>query len=84
MSFVHFPQRPDTFTAEFAAAEYEKLGQRSIEAESSASPEYWLSLFRDWNAFRSYVLSEGFRIGARARRTARKGRLPCPEPSRLD
>jgi len=29
MSFVHFPQRPDRLTPEFAAAEYEKLVQRS-------------------------------------------------------
>jgi hypothetical protein len=62
MPFVHFPQRPDTLTADFASARYEELGQRSLEAEASPSPEGWLALFRDWNALRSYVLSEEFRL----------------------
>ena len=71
MPFVHFPQRPDTLTADFASAEYEKLGQRAIEAEGSASPECWVSLYRDWNAFRSYVHSEEMRLYFRHTRDMR-------------
>lgn len=71
MPFVHFPQRPETLTAEFASAEYERLGQRSLEAERSPSPEAWLSLFRDWNAFRSYVYSEEGRLYFRHTRDIR-------------
>ena len=81
MAFVHFPQRPDTLTGEFAAAEYENLGQRSIEAEGSASPEGWLSLFRDWNAFRSYVLSEGDRLYFRHTRDVRDEATAAAERS---
>jgi M3 family oligoendopeptidase len=71
MPFVHFPQRPDALTADFASAEYEKLGQRAIEAEASASPECWVSLYRDWNAFRSYVHSEEMRLYLRHTRDMR-------------
>ncbi len=62
MAFIHFPQRPDALTADYAGAEYEKLAQRSIEAEGSATPGEWVSLFRDWNALRSYVHSEEMRL----------------------
>src|ERR1044071_8616830 len=62
MPFVHFPERPDILTGEFAGAEYEKLVQRSREAEASPACEGWLSLFRDWNALRSYVSSEEIRL----------------------
>src|SRR5687768_2815997 len=62
MPFVHFSRRPDTLTAEFVSAEYEMLAKRSIEAEGSPSPERWVSLYRDWNALRSYVYSEEMRL----------------------
>lgn len=71
MVFVHFPRRPDTLTADFAAAEYEKLGRRSLEVEGWSSSEGWLSLFRDWNALRSYVRSEESRLYFRHTRDVR-------------
>ena len=62
MSYVHFPQRPSTLDAEFAAARYAELQARLPAAEASAGPEAWLELYKAWNELQSYVWSEGSRL----------------------
>jgi M3 family oligoendopeptidase len=61
MTYKHYAVRPERFTNEFVAEEFERLTARIDEAESSESPELWLRLFEDWNALKAYVSSEGSR-----------------------
>jgi M3 family oligoendopeptidase len=62
MNYKHYPNRPEHLTAEYLREEYRKLVDRIDAAESSDSPEGWLSLYADWNALKSYVGGEGSRI----------------------
>jgi M3 family oligoendopeptidase len=63
MEFKHYPERPETLTAEFIAEEYRKLTDRIEQAEKSETPDEWLQLYADWNALKSVVGAEGSRRG---------------------
>ncbi len=62
MNYKHYPERPETLTAEYLGEEYRALIDRIESAENSESPEEWLKLFADWNALKSYANAEGSRI----------------------
>jgi M3 family oligoendopeptidase len=61
MTYKHYAVRPERFTDEFVAQEFERLIARIDAAEAAASGDEWLRLFEDWNALKSYVSSEGSR-----------------------
>ena len=61
MTYKHYAVRPERFTSEFVAEEFDRLITRIDEAESSDSADAWLRLFEDWNALKSYVSSEASR-----------------------
>jgi M3 family oligoendopeptidase len=61
MTYKHYAVRPERFTDEFVAKEFERLIERIDAAESADAPDEWLRLFEDWNALKSYVSSEGSR-----------------------
>lgn len=62
MSFKHYPERPETLTAEFVREAFNNLTSRIESAEASGTPEEWLALFADWNALKSYVSGTESRI----------------------
>jgi M3 family oligoendopeptidase len=63
MDYKHYKQRPESLTAEFIQAEFDILFSKIEEAENYETPEKWISLYLDWNALKSYIGSEGSRIG---------------------
>jgi M3 family oligoendopeptidase len=62
MSFKHYPERPETLTAEFVREAFNNLTSRIESAEVSETPEGWLALYADWNALKSYVSGTESRI----------------------
>ncbi|MBC8146155.1 MAG: M3 family oligoendopeptidase [bacterium] len=61
MTYKHYAVRPERFTREFVAEEFERLVARIDAAEASPTADAWLQLFEDWNALKSYVSSESSR-----------------------
>jgi M3 family oligoendopeptidase len=61
MTYKHYAVRPERFTDEFVAQEFERLTARVEAAEAAETGEEWLKLFEDWNALKSYVSGEGSR-----------------------
>ena len=61
MQYKHFPNRPGEMTADFVREECKGLIDRIESAEKAESAEMWLALYEDWNAFKSFVTSEGSR-----------------------
>jgi M3 family oligoendopeptidase len=62
MAFLHYPQRPETLTAEFVNGVFTSLIDRIPEAEAADNADAWDVLVRDWNAFRFYYSSEWSRV----------------------
>ena len=61
--FIHFPNRPDKLTAEFAKNVYDSLLKQIGPAESSSDAKLWIELYEKWNELKSYISSEASRIG---------------------
>jgi M3 family oligoendopeptidase len=60
-AYKHYPERPESLTAEFVRDEYERLSARIAEADASPSPELWVALYSEWNSLRALVSGEGAR-----------------------
>ena len=61
MAYTHFPQRPEILTPEFVEREYDRILEKAEAAESAEKADLWFELMREWNAFGSYIGSEGSR-----------------------
>ena len=61
--YKHFPNRPDSLTPEFVEDEYAKQISAFDAAETEESPAAAITAFAGWNALKSYVHSEGARLG---------------------
>ncbi len=68
MTYSHFPQRPDILTSAFVEREYGRMLEKARDAEREEEPEAWIDLMREWNAFTSYIGSEGSRRNHRLNR----------------
>lgn len=68
MTYSHFPQRPDLLTSEFVEREYNRMLEKARDAERQEGPRRWFDLMREWNAFTSYIGSEGSRRNHRLNR----------------
>lgn len=63
--FKHFRNRPKRLTAKFVKDEYAKLLAKQKKADLDNRADGWLELFEKWNELKSYIGSEGSRIGYR-------------------
>lgn len=79
MNYKYYPVRPGTMTPEFVKEEYGKLVARLGDANSSSSPESWISLFQDWNALNSFIYSESSRIDHELNKNMSDGELTSRE-----